>query len=526
MFGSYTVGFFRNSGLVLRRLRLFGRSSAPPFGWAGTSTRLFESCSRTNGSSDGEVCLPFRPSRASSEPGVGPVSYRPNRPIVLRRDVSLSLTKPASRGEGVAGRRGPRSGGDQELCALAVLRLSPRPTLELQAQNTPFDLWGSEPMGRDFFLTWPPGDEGRFYATKMGRTPGEEAATSELLLHPSRQPLLVRGGSDGSARQIRFHVLNFPVFSGRGDEIRQTKDGGSARHGRVRADAGAWRIELRGSNNLSRIVEELDRNRGFAPTHEGRIVRTDGEPIATNEARLLLRALDDFLSFARGACCSLTIVKAMSDDGGVVWEQWGCRRVDPWRRFCSSWFDVHHSHTLGEAFPGFLSAYSGSRDERRALHEAIYWYLRSDTRQSGVDGGLILMQAALERLAHTFHRRRRKREDTFAWLRGALTSRGIPVGIPAGSESLVAYADSVGGQGAVKDAVFAMTKLRNHAVHPRKDVCVPDGAYFQAWQLARWFVELTVLSVIGYKGTYANRLTREFEGQVEVVPWAGSCANT
>ena len=68
-------------------------------------------------------------------------------------------------------------------------------------------------------------------------------------------------------------------------------------------------------------------------------------------------------------------------------------------------------------------------------------------------------------------------------------------------------------------ATLALTKLRNNAVHPKK-APVPAGAYYEAWELARWFIELSVLSVIGYQGNYANRLVREFEGQVEVVPWA------
>ena len=127
------------------------------------------------------------------------------------------------------------------------------------------------------------------------------------------------------------------------------------------------------------------------------------------------------------------------------------------------------------------------------------------------------MQAALERLAHTFYRAKDKRAAD--WLEDALAQWGIPVDLPPNYNSLATYMNSEAKGNDVRRATLALTELRNNAVHPKKTP-VPDGAYYQAWQLARWFTELSVLSVIGYQGDYANRLTRQVEGQVESVPWA------
>lgn len=62
-----------------------------------------------------------------------------------------------------------------------------------------------------------------------------------------------------------------------------------------------------------------------------------------------------------------------------------------------------------------------------------------------------------------------------------------------------------------------MTRARNNAIHPRKEVGATGLLYFQAWTLARGFVELMILSAIGYQGCHASRLR---EGRVERVPWA------
>ncbi len=98
---------------------------------------------------------------------------------------------------------------------------------------------------------------------------------------------------------------------------------------------------------------------------------------------------------------------------------------------------------------------------------------------------------------------------------------GIPVELPPSCKPLSAYMNTVAKGDNVRRATLALTKLRNNAVHPEKDA-VPDGAYYHAWKLARWFIELTVLSVVGYQGNYANRLVRKFPGDVDVVPWAQS----
>lgn len=440
------------------------------------------------------------------------LSHPPNEPVPLGEEIGVRVAR--DNGEVQP------DWADRRIPCRPRLRLAPAPGLELVSREETESVWPDEPPDGFLAFKWGCGNQGRFFWSGHRPIVREEARIVETVWQPARQPILVRSGRTTSASEIRCGVINFPRFSGRGDELRRG-DGSSTRHGRVRAQAGPWSIELKECGNARDLFDELAASQGFAVTHEARIVKNDAESIVPEEASLLLRALDDFLSFARGSCCSLALVTAVDESEDVVWEQWGCRRAEPWRQSGSSWFDLHHGQTLGEAFPGFWAAYSGSRERRRALHQALYWYLRAETRQSGVDGGLILLQAALERLVHTFFRPKTGRNElTASWLRDALTERRIPVGIPSGSDALGAYADGVGGKDGTRDGVFAVTKLRNNSVHPDKDACVPDGAYYEAWELSRWLVEVMVLSVTGYDGEYANRLNRRAVGQVERVPWA------
>ncbi len=441
------------------------------------------------------------------------LSHPPNEPVPLGEEIGVRVARDNGEVE--------PDWADTRIPCRPRLRLAPAPGLELVSREETESLWPDEPPDGLLTFKWGGCNRGRFGWSNHRPIAGEEARVVETVWQPARQPLLVHSGRETSATEIRCGVINFPRFFGRGDELRRGDDGGSTRHGRVRAQAGPWLGDLTECGNARDLFNELDASQGFALTHEARIARNDNEPIVAKEASLLLRCLDDFLSFARGSCCSLALVRAVDDSEDVAWEQWGCRRVDPWKRWSSSWLDVQHGHTLGEALSGFWAVYSGCRERRRALGEALYWYVRSEAHQSGVDGGLILLQAALERLAHTFFRPKTGGR-TASWLRDALTERQIPVGIPSGLDALGSDADGLGGKDGAKDGVFAVTKLRNNSVHPDKDACVPDGAYYEAWNLARWLVEVMVLSVTGYDGEYANRLTRRFVGQVERVPWARS----
>lgn len=76
--------------------------------------------------------------------------------------------------------------------------------------------------------------------------------------------------------------------------------------------------------------------------------------------------------------------------------------------------------------------------------------------------------------------------------------------------------------------------MRNTIIHPNKknrksltdwerDYSVKvDDILWETQQLFKWYITLVLLSLIGYSGKYANRLTPRNFGDVENVPWARS----
>ena len=167
-------------------------------------------------------------------------------------------------------------------------------------------------------------------------------------------------------------------------------------------------------------------------------------------------------------------------------------------------------------------------DWREALHEVIYWYLNANysSWSRGIDAGVILTQAAIERLSYEFAVKDRRlitvdgyknlwASDRFRLL---FSSMKLPLDIPAETPELQKLASK--GQMNWLDAPHALTEVRNSLVHPEhKKRGQLSASYYEAWNLGLWYLEMGLLAICGYSGIYGNRLKQRWVGQVEDVPW-------
>jgi len=58
---------------------------------------------------------------------------------------------------------------------------------------------------------------------------------------------------------------------------------------------------------------------------------------------------------------------------------------------------------------------------------------------------------------------------------------------------------------------------RSHPEHKRRDKF--GKVYYDAWNLGLWYLEMSMLAICGYSGSYGNRLKRRWVGEIEKVPW-------
>jgi hypothetical protein len=328
---------------------------------------------------------------------------------------------------------------------------------------------------------------------------------------PYIEPVTV--GGSGSLACVHFDLINFPGFHVLyGPAVSSESD-------RLDVTASGWCVGIRPPRHS--VDVDAFRSSLYSVTHSCTMRRSDGATFSSGEARDMLITLCDALSFAAGRWVAPVFVAGSENDEKVVWKQWGSGRILPDVSTGGTWFDPHHAGSLTEILSGLLDLRK-SPERAEAFNVALYWYVRSGANAAGVDGGLILLQAALERLCwqRFVTGRRALSRGGFGKLpaedhiRLLIEDCRIPTSIPPDLMALQSEAKARNWM----DGPQALAAARNLLVHPEKLQPLP---WAELWKLATWYLELVLLNTLGFAGQYSNRtLARRFVGAVERVPWA------
>ena len=328
--------------------------------------------------------------------------------------------------------------------------------------------------------------------------------TMTLKWSPKSEPIVGIGDDSTTMQRLVFHLFNFKDILGTANL--GTND---------------WQVELRPLTETSDRFKKLKAEGGYALTHIGCLRKTDGSNFSGKEAAEKLRALRFFISFAKGIWCEPVCAVGFDKSDNRIWESWLSPR-ESWHSPIS-WFDPHHCEQLANLFSGFMMRWD-DENWRDALREVIYWYLNANYSPRGIDAGIILTQAAIERLSYEYAVKDKKLIEAkgFKDLRASdkfrllFSSLDISIDIPIDVPKLKELAQQFNWL----DAPHTLTEVRNSLVHPEhKQRGQFRSAIYETWKLGLWYLELSLLRICGYSGTYSNRLVSEWVGQVEDVPW-------
>ena len=324
---------------------------------------------------------------------------------------------------------------------------------------------------------------------------------------------------------VHFGLINFPDFMKQGSVESYISDDGRKgyRVGKaIQLNGPPWLVEIRAVDNIGQVQSSLSQQRGFGLTHRGSVRRSDGKSFSKESVQSVIEALTLFCSFARGVYCGLTLLSGTNQAGELVWEQWGVSNVETWKVY-RSWFDVQSGQILEDLFPGFWAKYQGfQRDERTRI--ALEWYLESNA-QKALHSSIVLSQAALERLSflqvgerlNAKQMGRKDRETEGEWIARALVQAGVDCQIPPSCPALEQLRRANG----FEHGPHTIVEIRNDLIHQDMSHGILSiDVYRQAKGLGLWYVEMLLLKLFDYDGIYANRLTQQWRGQVDSVPWA------
>ncbi len=210
----------------------------------------------------------------------------------------------------------------------------------------------------------------------------------------------------------------------------------------------------------------------------------------------------------------LSMTKTMRNDGTISW----CHE------------------TMGDCFAEFFpSVFSAFTNEKRSapLQTALHWLIEAEQCAGGVEGAIILQQAALECLAwlEVVKERRLCSESGFKSLpasdkiRWLLSLHQIEAAIPDKSDPIRSYAKAFN----LTDLIDVLVDVRNALVHaePKKADRLfgrnkGDEERSDLWHQVGGILQQAVLASIGYNGVMLRRdVDSVFAASaVRRVPWA------
>jgi hypothetical protein len=355
------------------------------------------------------------------------------------------------------------------------------------------------------------------FISRIGSSP-----TGNIIItfSPNQEPFPITGFDETPLSKVIFHLFDFKDRIGTSRKIIQS-DKTSYALGVTELESRKWKVEL---HEIKKSHEPRNRKR-HSPSlsHVCCLTRTDGSKFDGKTARQRLLDLRLFFTFSQGAFCPPVMPVGYDNNDKSVWAL-GSSPHHP--DSSMSWFDRHHSEELARLFPGFMSRLEDDR-WRETFHTVIYWGARSNnTHGSGIDTGIILTQIALERLAYEYSLDKQDNKFSKSFeklkypsdkLRYLFSNLEIPHEIPKKFSKI----EELSAKEGFADAPRFLTELRNSMVHPdNKRRNLFTDLYPDAWRLGMWYLELAILRLCHYEGTYANRLADEhWVGQVEDVPW-------
>lgn len=325
-------------------------------------------------------------------------------------------------------------------------------------------------------------------------------------------------GRTAAIRHVTFHLANFRPMAGA-----FVTDGKNAWTGRIVLNVEPWVITVDARSDLKEILKAAGKHGGYAVTHTCSLERRDGRLFAFARCQELLTCLTWCLWFCRSARSAVLLPVGFDSNGRATWARWATPRIDPLPDNHWQWLDeVYGAEQLSKLLPLFLQRYSDP-SWKRSLRLAIENYV--DAVTGTLQRNIVLAQVGLETLAFTHLVTSTKqlpanqfKPPVSRHIRDFLKDVGIPTTIPRNYYGLRRIRANT-----PWDGPAAIAWLRNDIVHGnlhRVDVRRWKVAY-QGCQLALWYLELAVLAVVNYQGSYRNRLAGvPYVGAVESVPWA------
>lgn len=357
--------------------------------------------------------------------------------------------------------------------------------------------------------------EGRFTMIKESTIEGE--VYSEAVI----------GDKSVDVDEVRFQIPNLRRFYG--DTIKlKSETFTSTWNGRLIFENEDYTITIDQRFKYSKLQDELKSKGGYVLMYNGKLLPKKGS-ISYETAKEVIFCFSMFLSFLNGRRVSCIFIKGLFQSK-IKWTDYGPSLNNSYK-YVGTWTPEFKTDGFNELWLSFHKVWF-ELNEKSFLVNAIKWYLEANGSASSSDTRTIMAQAALELIFNWWIVEQLKvlspgrdieNLNASNKLRIVLAQSRIPYLVPEKYESLV---ELVGRDNNLTDGPDAIVSIRNSLVHSQGKKrenfnALPKNARFEAIPLALWYIELSLLNILGYSGIYHNRVAnkRYVHESQEYVPW-------
>lgn len=355
--------------------------------------------------------------------------------------------------------------------------------------------------------------------TKTNIVGSKETTHIEGILSKTLWPLHFSNG----LKEVRFILTNFHDYIGYA--VRPNVNKLSAKTRRWILNSDKYEITIDLAEGYKTMIEETKKNSGFGQTHVGIIRNTEAGSLNRRDFETLNTILFYYFGFARGFWVGPALPYIESENERYV--VYGPFRITAYQS-AGSWFPNNKPIEYGNTFREFYRLLQDSEWEEGIRH-TIEWYVDANTADT-LESSIAKAQVALELLAwlilvdrrNVKSSRQYKKDDAATNLCDLLNLFGISTDFPSHLVTLKNLTTSWG----ATNGVEAFVKVRNQIIHSTKNgrsqlFTLGAQGKLEAKQLGLQYIELCLLAVMKYKGTYEDRTNLDHcNGQDQKVPWA------
>jgi hypothetical protein len=326
--------------------------------------------------------------------------------------------------------------------------------------------------------------------------------------------------------KVFFEIPNFKNFSG--DNVSFNNNNGFS-NTRVSFQSENYSIDIDKALDYNKRLKKLEFKGGFLTLYSGVLKAKTGN-ISIEDSEKFFECFDLFITFLMGRRVSTTFHTGVLNEK-EEWFDFSNKTNEIYAK-PESWTLNYSIEGINELFKEFSILWEDEND-KDFLRTVVHWYVEANNNSGYTEGSIIMAQTALELIYNWLLIEKKQlimgndaeKISASNKIRLLLSEIKIDKNIP---DSLNNLKDLISSNNNYKnsDAPEIIVLIRNAIIHSqlkkRETLAkITVKAKAEALKLYIWYIELSILYILKYKGKYTNRCSNEpFPKDREAnVPW-------